>query len=228
MRLAVVVPAHNEEKTIGDVIDGIPRRIDGISTINRIVINDASIDRTAARAKKAGALVLSHRINIGQGGAVLTGIKAARQLGNALVVTLDGDGQHDPDDIHALVDAHFRDKADLIIGSRFLSQTIETMPALKWYGNKIMNGITFTFSGKQVSDSQSGFRLIGERMLSVIDEFNMTGYEFCSEMIIGAKRHGLLISEVPIKTIYFDGRQGQNPLNGLNIFLRLFYRAVTG
>lgn len=228
MRLAIVIPAHNEEKTIGEVVHNLPRRLDGISDIKPLVVNDASTDRTASMAHKAGASVFSHRLNLGAGGATLTGLTAAERLEYDLAVTLDGDGQHDPADIPLLLEAHRRHRADLVIGSRFLSRTIESMPALKWYGNKAMNTVTYLFSHCNVTDSQSGFRLFGPRFLQSLHHFSTGGYEFCSEAIIIAQKNKFILKEVPIKTIYFDNRRGQNPLNGLNIFLRLFYRAVTG
>lgn len=228
MKLAVVIPAHNEEKMIAQVLGAIPQKIDGITSLHPIVISDASRDDTARRARRAGALVLEHRMNLGAGAATLTGLIAARRLACQAAVTLDGDGQHDPADIPALVEAYRQHQADLVIGSRFLSGTIESMPPLKWYGNKGMNGITYLFSGHAVSDSQSGFRLFGPGFLKVLHAFNTGGYEFCSEALMIARREGLTVTEAPIKTIYFDDRRGQNPLNALNIFLRLFYKALTG
>ncbi len=228
MKLAIVIPAHNEEKTIGEVIRSLPRRLDGVSTIKPIVISDASTDKTAELAHRAGASVFSHRVNLGAGGATLTGLTAAKRLDYDVAITLDGDGQHDPAEIPLLIEAHKLRKADLVIGSRFLSQTIESMPSLKWYGNKAMNAMTYLFSHCNVTDSQSGFRLFGPRFLRSLHHFSTGGYEFCSEAIIIAHKEKLIITEVPIKTIYFSNRRGQNPLNGLNIFLKLFYRAVAG
>lgn len=228
MKLAVVIPARNEEKKIGDVVSRLPRQIDGISALTPLVVSDASTDRTEVIARQAGARVLTHRMNLGAGGATLTGLVAARQLGADLAITLDADGQHDPNDIHALIAAYHQNRTDLIIGSRFLSTTIDSMPPLKWYGNKAMNVMTYVFSGHAVTDSQSGFRLFGPQFLQAIDCFRTGGYEFCSEALMVARQQNLTVAEVPIKTIYFDDRHGQNPLNALNIFLRLFYKSVTG
>lgn len=228
MKLAIVIPAHNEAKTIERVVRNIPRRLDGISDVLPIVVSDASTDQTAQLAERAGALALSHRLNLGAGGATLTGLRAARNLGCRAAITLDADGQHDPQDIPAFLTAHQQQRADLVLGSRFLSETIKEMPPLKWYGNKVMNNITYVFSQTAVTDSQSGFRLFGHRFLRQLDLFSTGGYEFCSEAIVIARQAKLRIVEVPIKTIYFDERKGQNPLNGVNIFLRLFYRMMTG
>lgn len=228
MKLAVVIPARNEEKRLGAVLRALPKKIEGVSEISAIVVSDASVDATATIARSAGATVLEHRLNLGAGGATLTGLVAARQLGHSVAVTIDADGQHDPHDIHSIMTVYRRHRPDLIIGSRFLSETIGEMPPVKLYGNKIMNGITFAFSGHAVTDSQSGFRLFGPQFLDRIHLFRTGGYEFCSEALMIARAEGLSVAEAPIKTIYFHDRRGQNPLNGLNIALRLFYKAVTG
>lgn len=228
MKLTVVIPAFNEEKTIAEVIGAIPKKISGVTQIEIIVVDDQSRDKTGEIGRSLGATVLRHRLNLGAGGATLTGIDAARKRGADMVITIDGDGQHDPKEIVKLVQAHLESGADLVIGSRFLSDSLEQMPALKNFGNRVMNGITYMFSGKHVTDSQSGFRLFGRRLIAGFDRFTTSGYEFCSETIINTKKMGLKIVEVPISTIYFEGRRGQNPLNGVNILLKLIYKTVTG
>lgn len=228
MKVAVVIPAHNEELTIAEVIRQIPKTIKGVKELGVFVVDDASTDQTKNVATLAGATALRHRINLGAGGATLTGMIAAIRSGFDTVVTLDADGQHDPRDIHTLLAAHRTHGADLVIGSRFLSQTISDMPLLKNFGNRVMNGITYLFSGRAVTDSQSGFRLFGPKFLTLLDRFSTGGYEFCSETVIVAKKAGLAIVEAPIRTIYLDDRRGQNPLNGVHILLRLFYRSLTG
>lgn len=226
MRLAVVIPAYNEAKSIAKVISSIPRKIKGTTETSVIVVDDGSSDNTRALAQAGGAITLRHRINLGAGAATLTGISAAKRLGFDSVVILDADGQHDPKEIDRLVGCYKEKNADLIIGSRFLSETIDKMPLLKRVGNQIMNIITYIFSGKMVTDSQSGFRLFGERMLAVMDGFTTSGYEFQSETIVNANRHHFSIVEVPISTIYLAGRQGQSPVNGVNILLQLFIKRI--
>lgn len=226
MKLFVVIPAYNEAKTISNVIKSVPRRVPGVKTVNVIVVDDCSEDNTAAVARAAGAVTVSHRLNLGAGGATLTGITAARDLGADMVVTLDADGQHDAKEIAQLVRAHRDHRADLVIGSRFLSQTIIEMPLVKRFGNNVMNLITYVAGGQLVTDSQSGFRLFGTKMLANMDGFTTSGYEFCSETIVNATRHSLAVREVPIRTIYFEGRKGQNPINGINIALKLFLKRI--
>ena len=229
MKLAVVIPAYNEEKTIAKVINGIPTSIDGVKDISVVVVSDNSSDHTIEEARRAGAIVLNHRMNLGAGGATMTGLEYAKKIGADIVVTLDGDGQHDPKEISKLVNEYRKNNSQLIIGSRFLSDTINRMPRIKNIGNRVMNFITYIFSGKLVTDSQSGFRLFGDKIINNSYSFITTnGYEFCSEAIISAKRLGYHISEVPIATIYHKGRKGQNPLNGINILIKLFYKSVAG
>jgi len=229
MKLAVVIPAYNEAKTIGDVIKRVPRQINGFSQVQVFVVSDNSSDQTAVRAKEAGAKVLVHKLNLGAGGATQTGLYAAKRLGFDVVASLDGDGQHDPEDLRRLALAFQQGKGDLIIGSRFLSLTIDQMPLIKNFGNRLMNLITRFFSRTKVTDSQSGFRLFGPKVLARVSQLITTpGYEFCSETIINCRRLGLTIAEVPISTIYFaDRRTGTDALHGFNILLRLTYKSLT-
>jgi len=230
MRLAIVIPAYNEADRIADVVKNIPSQLRGISWQKIIVVNDASKDHTAAVARKNKAIVVDHRLNLGVGGATLTGLMAAKKLGAEVAVSLDADGQHNPNNIQRLIDAYQRGEGDLIIGSRFLSETIQKMPLLRRIGNRsIMNRITKIFSGKAVTDSQSGFRLFGHKLMDNLHEFTTSGYEFCSETIIIVSRNNWKISEVPIDTIYDNTRKtGQHPINGLNILLRLMFKFVVG
>lgn len=228
MKLAVIIPAYNEEKRLRAVIRAVPKKIRGVDGISTVVVDDNSADGTFGVAKAAGAHVLSHAMNLGQGGAVLTGIAFSRRLDSDIVVTLDADGQHDPAEICQLVEKHRASRADLVIGSRFLSDTIRNMPAVKQFGNRSFSFLTYLLSGKMLTDTQSGFRLFGGSMIELLLTQDLAGYEFCSETIMIAHKHQLAIAEVPISTIYFDGRQGQNPLNGVNILTKLIFRKLTG
>lgn len=228
MRLAVVIPAYNEAKSIDGVIRAVPRRLPKISGIETIVVDDNSSDDTPRLAKRAGAHVLSHAMNLGQGGAVLTGVAYGQRLGAEIIVTLDGDGQHNPAEISSLLAKHRSSEADLVIGSRFLSDSIKEMPFVKQFGNRSFSVFTYLLSGRMLSDTQSGYRLFGSRMSDLLLQLDLAGYEFCSEMIMIAHQHRLRIDEVPISTIYFPGRAGQNPLNGVNILTKLLMRKLAG
>ncbi|MEX1052142.1 MAG: glycosyltransferase family 2 protein [Patescibacteria group bacterium] len=229
MKLAIVIPAYNEEKTIANVVGSIPDQIDGVSRIETIVVDDNSSDRTYRIAKASGAHALSHAMNLGQGGAVLTGITYAKRLGADAVVTLDADGQHDPKEIGRLVAGYVQGRGEMIIGSRFLSESIKKMPRLKRFGNRAFSLITYLVSGKMLTDTQSGFRLFSSKMADALIGADLSGYEFCSETIMIAQKHRLSVAEVPISTIYDPNRVGgQSPINGINILLKLIYRKLVG
>lgn len=224
MKLAVVIPAYNEAATIQQVIDQVPTCLDGISEIQTIVVNDGSQDSTSALARKSKALVLNHRINLGVGAATLTGLKAARLLNHDFIVTLDGDGQHDPKEIITLLPPLFSGEADLVIGSRLLSKKSK-IPLIRLIGNHLLNQLTYLFYGIKTSDSQSGFRAYSKKSLDLLD-LKTNGYEICSEILAEAARLHLKIKEVPISVVYnrYTQFKGQTPLNGLNIVLRLLWR----
>lgn len=229
IKLIIVIPAYNEERSIAKVLQSVPKQIDGVSQIETIVIDDNSSDKTFRIAKDAGAHVVSHRMNLGAGGATLTGIILAQRLEADAVVTIDADGQHNPLEIKRLVQNHLKTNADLVIGSRFLSGTIKKMPTIKKIGNRGLSYITYLLSGKMVSDTQSGFRLFGSEMIKLLATVDLVGYEFCSETIMIANKNHMKIYEVPISTIYDKNRTGgQNPLNGINILMKLIYRKLVG
>jgi glycosyltransferase involved in cell wall biosynthesis len=156
----------------------------------------------------------------------VTGLEAAKKLGADLVVTIDGDGQHDPRDIQKLIQPVLLDQADLVIGTRLKDP--KGMPALKRFGNLGLNLITYVISKKWTSDSQSGFKCFSAQAIDKMD-IEALGYEFCSEIIIEAKRKKLRMAEVPIKVIYTDysKRKGQSIFNGTNIVIKLLIRKLT-
>ncbi|MBI2588187.1 glycosyltransferase family 2 protein [Candidatus Berkelbacteria bacterium] len=224
MKLVVVIPALNEEKTIGEVIAQIPRRIEGVSEIETVVVDDGSTDQTGLVAQKNGALVFRHPINLGVGAATTTGLKAARRLGAGAAVTLDGDGQHNPAEIPLLIQPLLQNKADLVIGSRFLNSSTQ-IPLLKKIGNHFFNHFTAFLYGVRSSDTQSGFKAFSKNALIFLEP-KTHGYEICSEILAEATDHHLRIKEVPISVIYnhYTKTKGQSPLNGINILLKLILR----
>lgn len=227
MHLVIVIPVYNEEKVIKKVIKSIPKKINGVSKTTIIVVNDGSTDNSAEQVKATRALLVNLPFNLGIGLATATGIEAGKIVGADILVTMDGDGQHDPRDIQALIKPIISQKYDLVIGARLINR--QSMPTLKKVGNWLMNAITYVFSGIWTSDSQSGMRALSKQALQKIT-INTSGYEVSSEIIILAKHKKLKITEIPIKTIYskYSMAKGQNPLNGLNIALRLLYKKISG
>ncbi|MFA7252995.1 MAG: glycosyltransferase family 2 protein [Patescibacteria group bacterium] len=227
MKLAVIIPAYNEEKTIGKVLASLPKKFKGIESIISIVIDDGSTDRTFEVARKYTSCIAKHIINLGVGAALCTGFEAAKKIGADIAVTIDADGQHNPKDIHLLVEPIVRGEANVVIGTRMLNT--KGMPGIKIFGNWVMNFITVFIFHIWSTDTQSGLRAYDKIALS---KFNLhsLGYEISSEIIGEVRRTRLRMCEVPIETIYthYSKRKGQNWINGVNVLTRLLTIKLTG
>ncbi len=225
MKLGIVIPAYNEASAIEEVIRQLPSKLPRISEIIPIIIDDSSTDDTVATVKRIGARCLHHRLNLGQGGATMTGFQAARRLNCDVVVTLDGDGQHDPREIKKLIRPILRDNIDVVLGSRLLDK--KAMPLAKRAVNSLATVVTFVFAGLWVSDSQSGYKAFSRRALSQVN-LESVGYEFCTELIREVRVRGLRYTEVPIKTIYteYSRKKGQLLWNSFNIVVSLLTRSI--
>jgi glycosyltransferase involved in cell wall biosynthesis len=222
--VVVAIPAYNEAAVIGAVVRSIPGRI-GAMEVRTLVVDDGSTDDTAAVARASGAEVVRHIVNLGVGAATRTGLRAAKAMGADVVVTLDGDGQHDPEEIPALVQCLVDNNYDVVIGSRILQP--KGMPPSRFAANLLLNAITFVVYGKVVSDSQSGFKAFSRSALDII-ELDAAGYEICSEIIGEIVRNRLNYKSLPIKAVYtpYSRAKGQHFLNGLNLILQLLSRMM--
>lgn len=219
----IVIPAYNESEVIEDVIDEIRRS--GYSHI--IVVDDGSKDDTQKRAQRAGVIALRQRLNRGKGAATKTGIEAAKLLGADIIVTLDGDGQHDPHDIPALIRPILQNRFDVVLGSRLINP--KGMPKYKIIHNKISNLLVWYFYGLYVTDSQSGFRAYSRHAAEVINT-STDRYEYDSEVIREIYRYKLRYTEVPIAVRYTDYSTGklhkQNLWNGIKTLYRMIWRII--
>jgi glycosyltransferase involved in cell wall biosynthesis len=211
MRVWIVVPAYNEERVIGRVLDELKR--EGWKRI--IVVDDGSTDATSKIAKRKGARILRHEKNLGLGAALRTGIEEAKKLGADVVVTFDADGQHDPKCIKALLRA-LKD-ADLVIGQRIFINP----PLHKRIGNFILNLITRLFGGF-LTDSQSGIRALNRRALERIN-IQSYRYEVSSEIVIQARQNKLKLREIPVKCRFtpYSKSRGTTIASGIRIFINL-------
>ncbi|MGC9069381.1 MAG: glycosyltransferase family 2 protein [Thermoprotei archaeon] len=190
--IIAILPAFNEEETIAKVILKTQKYVDKV-----IVVDDGSSDMTAAISEKLGALVVRHNENLGKGAAIKTGFEVAKSLNCNIVVTLDADGQHDPDDIPHIIEPLLKDEADIVIGSRNKS----SIPFHRKLGNKLLNSITNIASGTTISDTQSGFRAYSRKALEIL-EIKDHGIGIESQLIIDAMEKKLRIKEVPINVKY--------------------------
>jgi glycosyltransferase involved in cell wall biosynthesis len=218
-RIVVLVPALNEAAVIADVLADIVRA--GYPDI--VVVDDGSAARTHEKARQVpGVTVLRHFINRGKGAAVKTGIEAAKLLDADIVVTMDGDGQHDPQDIPRLVQL-VEEGYDVVLGTRAMDRA--TMPAWKILANKSGNFFTWLLFGLWVRDSQSGFRAFSRRALELI-ETRTDRYEYDSEVIREISRHKLRFAELPVAVRYTRYSQSKAARQTLKGGLKTLFRML--
>jgi len=214
VRLVAVVPAFNEDRFIGSVVLKARPFVDRV-----IVVDDGSWDRTAAVAREAGAEVIQHPANRGKAMALETGFSRARELCADVVVTLDGDGQHDPFEIPRLISPILCSRADMVIGSRFLEIQAH-IPIWRQVGQHILTLVTNAGSGVLCSDSQSGFRAFTSRALETLN-IRCQGFAVESEMQFWAREQHLRVTEAPVSCVYAEKskrnpiRQGLQVLSGI-------------
>ena len=226
-RLVLILPALNEAEVLADVLNRLKVVLKQLSLKTElVVVNDGSIDKTAAIAAKAGVTVLTHLINRGLGAALGTGLAYAKKTQADFAVTFDRDGQHDPEDIAKVLAPLLKNQADVVIGSRSLPGSGK-MPLLRRINNLAFNVLTFLFFGKTTSDSLSGFRGFNRRAIQSI-HLKTERMEVSNEFFAEIKRHRLRLEEVPIKVIYtpYSMRKGVRPGNIFAIIFRLVLRLL--
>jgi glycosyltransferase involved in cell wall biosynthesis len=220
-----VIPAHDEAPRIEAVVRG------AREALPVVVIDDGSSDDTADVARAAGATVLVQRPNQGKGAALRAGFRHALELGAEAVVTLDGDGQHDPAEIPRLLAARAGGSAadgsadgaaaELVVGRRRFAE----MPPARRLSNSIGTVALSAALGHWVPDNQSGYRVIGRRLMRAMLDSRDDGFAFEVEMIAVCLREGWPIAWPPIRTIYGDERSHIRPLQHLRAFLAVTARA---
>lgn len=203
MKLVVTIPAYNEQGTVAEAVRSVPRRVEGVSAVEVVVVSDGSTDRTAEEARAAGAdeVVLFKR-NRGLAHAFQAGLDAALARGADIVLNIDADGQYVGAEIPALVAPLLRGEADIVLGSRFAG-TIEEMPLSKRWGNRIATWITRRLSGLDITDAQTGFRAFSRE--AALRMSVLSSYTYVQETILQAAHKGLKVVEVPVT---FRRREG--------------------
>ena len=207
----VCIPAHNEESHIESIVKKSLVHADQV-----IVCDDGSTDNTAKLAEKSGATVISHKKNRGYGAAIITLFDYAREKDTQIMVTIDGDGQHDPDQIPLLIDAITSHNVDVAIGSRFLDNNTD-VPKYRQTGIKIITSAANYGTNFKVSDSQSGFRAYSKKAINTIHPTE-TGMSVSTEILMKMSNKGLSLAEVPISVSYNGETSQQNPAShGLSV-----------
>jgi glycosyltransferase involved in cell wall biosynthesis len=195
LRCLAIVPAYNEEASVGSVIHEL-RALE--PDLEMVVVDDGSSDRTAAVAASAGARVVSLPFNVGIGGAVQTGYQYALEHKFELAIQVDGDGQHDPSEIAAVLEPVLDGRADLAVGTRFAKGGGYRGTPVRRVGIRIFAAIVSLMVGQRVSDTTSGFRAVNRKALRLFAAEYPHDYPEV-ESIVLLSRHGLRMVEVPVQ-----------------------------
>jgi len=212
----IIIPANNEEKNIAEVVKKSKRFSENV-----VVVDDGSDDKTSDIAKKKGAVVLKHIVNLGKGAALKTGCDYALKQGAENIVVLDADGQHDPKEIPKFVKA--LNNADIVFGYRRLNRN---MPFILRFGNWFIFFVTKLLFGLKIADTQCGYRAFNADAYKKI-KWNSTDYSMESEMIANAGKTHLKYSQIPIETIYSDKYKGTTIFDGIRIVLNMVWWRLT-
>lgn len=196
--IIAAIPAYNEEKTIAKIILLAQKQADRV-----IVCDDGSTDCTAEIAENLGAHVTRHDKNYGYGAALQSLFRGVREMGADVMVTLDGDGQHNPAEIPRLVKPVLEGKADIAIGSRFLGEVEKrsSVPRFRRLGIKVITKLTGAASNYGLSDAQCGFRAYGRKALECLSLYE-NGMGLSVEVLLNARKRGLTVAEVPVGCNY--------------------------
>ena len=232
MKIAIGIPAFNEENNIGPIITNLKKKYDHI-----LVCDDGSSDSTADIASKMGAHVVKHSKNLGYGSAIKTIFNEAKKIDCNILVTFDADGQHQISEIDDMLKPIMENIADIVIGSRFLGKT-EHLPKYRKFGIKTITGLTNVMTGSNISDSQSGFRSYSQKVLQEISPIE-SGMGISTEILIKATKKKMRITEIPITISYENNTHSKEPIShGASVVIStikhvaierpLLYYGVTG
>ena len=217
----VVVPAFNEGRRLGRVLERVRR-----DYRNVVVVDDGSSDRTGEVGRSYDCFVLRHVINRGQGAALQTGITFALRAGARYVVTFDADGQHQPEDVPALLAPLLAGECDVCLGNRFLNRR-SNVPALRRILLQAGRVFTYVTSGLRVGDTHNGFRAFTGRAAEAID-LKQDRMAHASEVYDQIRRSGLSFREVPV-TIHYTAEtlhKGQRLSNSISVVFQYLYGKV--
>ena len=214
--IVACIPAYNEEKSIAGVI------VRAMNYVDRVIVcDDGSTDMTGVIAERLGAEVIRHERNLGYGAALTSLFRRAREVDADVMVVLDADGQHDPDEIPRLIKPVLDGESDIVSGSRFLSEENDIPSYRRWGINRITKLANFT-SYEGITDAQSGFRAYGKKAIHSIIPVEQ-GMGASVEILMRAKDAGLRVKEVPVKVNYdVEEPSTHNPLyHGVDVVLSI-------
>lgn len=219
MKTGIIIPTYNEKASIGGIISALKNL--GISEI--LVVDDGSEDNTSEIACSKGAIVIENGKNLGKGECIKQGIKyfISRKIDG--VIFMDGDGQHNPNEITHFLNKSKDENVDIIIGNRM--NNTKTMPLIRLIANKVMSFIIFMLCGQYVPDSQCGYRYVSKKLLNMFS-LSSSNYEIESEMILETAKKRIKIYSVPITTIYKEEISKINPVKDTYKFVKLVLKYI--
>ncbi len=217
LKTAAVIPAYNEEKHIGEVARRTRQNLADV-----LVVDDGSADKTAERAREAGAQVIVHEQNKGKGETIKTGLRHWMDRQFDLVVILDADGQHRPEEIDRFIAAALSpDQPKLVLGNRM--KDVSSMPLVRRFVNRWMSQQISAVCGQEIPDTQCGYRLLHRQLIPELLG-GAARFDYETEMLIIASRKGFRIVSVPISTVYSDEVSSVHPVRDTIRFFKLMRR----
>ncbi len=216
MKICVLIPSFNEEKTVGWLVKSVRKQ--GFDTV---VIDDGSRDNTAKIARECGAEVIVNEQNLGKGASLRKAFGILANRPYDAVIIMDGDGQHLPADIPPFLETYKEKKPGIIVGNRM--QKAKGMPLVRWLTNRFMSYVISKMCGQWIPDTQCGFRLIDTKALRQM-ELNTEKFEIESEMLLEAARKGYEIASVPITTVYEGQYSAIHPIRDTIRFFSFIFK----
>jgi len=203
-KYCVIIPGYMEVGRIGRVVEGIRKYCNNV-----VVIDDGSSDNTSVEAKNAGAVVIKHEANQGKGASLYDGFKYAREHGFDFVITMDADGQHDPEDIPVFTRVYSGADTQVLIGNRMSNPAC--MPLIRRWTNLFMSWLLCRKMGQLIPDTQCGYRLYRCDVLKGISILSRH-FEAESEILLRLSDKGIRIGSIPIKVVYRDEKSKIHPV----------------
>ncbi|MHA1268780.1 MAG: glycosyltransferase family 2 protein [Candidatus Helarchaeota archaeon] len=213
-KISIIIPAYNEEKTIKKFLLSIPKDVEH----EIIVVDDGSTDNTYIQAKYNGAKVVRNPQNLGYGAAIITGIKHAT---GDIVVTVDADGQNNPNEIRDLIKPILNGEVDCTIGSRTIGRVEKPIPVYKRIGETFVHLIIKFCYRKKITYSQSGFRAIRKDVIEKIKPFEEKRFGFSTELLVKILKNKIRFKEVPIT--FYERKSGKSHINVIKDGLRILW-----
>lgn len=191
--VSIVIPLYNEEKSIGEIINKIPDH----NWIEIVVVNDGSLDNSKDEVNKCerDIKLINHHKNKGYGEAVLNGIKSAK---GDIIITLDSDGQHNPNEIYTLIKPILDNKADITVGSRYLGKCNYNIPFHTRFGESLVEKFLYILFRQKIGNNQSGYRAFKRKTIDIFNRIKFKDFTIATEVLFKAGLKGYRLLEVPI------------------------------